>query len=113
MFAPEIARQLRQRGHDVVSVKERPDLIGATDAELLALMATEGRAIVTNNAVDFIQLAAHAVRDEQDQAGLLLTSDRSLPRQRRTIGRFVEVLAALLREHPEEESYRNQPRWLP
>ena len=34
-YSPEIARRLRAMGHDVVSVKERKDLIGLPDAEIL------------------------------------------------------------------------------
>jgi hypothetical protein len=30
-LSPEIARQLRHRGHDVVAVNERPDLRGRAD----------------------------------------------------------------------------------
>lgn len=113
MYAPEIARQLRQQGHDVVSVKERPELIGASDEELLGLMAAEGRAIVTNNAIDFVPLVIGAALEGHDHAGVLLTSDRSLPRRQATIGRFVEVFGRLLRENPEDGSLANQMRWLP
>ncbi len=113
MYAPEIARQLRQRGHDVVAVKERPELVEASDAELFAWMAAEGRAIVTNNAADFMPLFAQAALDEQHHNGLWLTSDRSLPRRRDTIGRFVAVLDRLLQEHPDPATDLDQLRWLP
>jgi len=113
MYSPAIARTLRERGHDAISVKERADLTGAPDAELLSSMAAEGRVIVTNNALDFVPLATRFAADEQDHAGLLLTSDRSLPRSRATIGRFVELLDGLLRRQSDQDRLRNQIRWLP
>jgi Domain of unknown function (DUF5615) len=57
-YSPEIARQLRTRGQDVMAVAERPDLVGLGDDELLARMAQEQRAIMTNNVKDFMPLAA-------------------------------------------------------
>jgi hypothetical protein len=36
-FSPEIARQLRRRGHDVVAVKEQPDRIGRAGRDVRAL----------------------------------------------------------------------------
>jgi len=113
MYSPEIARQLRQRGHDVVSAKERPELIGATDADLLGRMSDEDRVIMTNNALDFVPLVSRLLAEGGQHAGLLLTSDRSLPRTRAMIGRFVEVLDELLRQRPEEKDLRSQIRWLP
>jgi len=113
MYSPAIARALRERGHDAISVTERADLTGATDAELLSSMAAEDRVIVTNNALDFVPLVARFAADEQDHAGLLLTSDRSLPRSRATIGRFVELLDGLLRRQSDQDRLRNQIRWLP
>jgi hypothetical protein len=49
-YAPEIARQLRKQGHDVVAVVERAELVGLSDEEHLRRMARERRAIMTNSA---------------------------------------------------------------
>jgi predicted nuclease of predicted toxin-antitoxin system len=113
MYSPQIAVQLRKQGHDVVSAGERDDLAGKSDVELFALMAAEGRAIVTNNADDFMRLFNRGLAEGTAHSGLLLTSDRSLPRAKRTIGEFVRVLDALLRECPAQDALRNQLRWLP
>jgi len=111
-YSPEIARQLRTRGQDVVAVAERADLVGLSDDELLRRMAQERRAIMTNNVKDFMPLASRAALGADDHSGLLFTSDRSLPRRSGAIGRFVDALDVFLQRHQGEDSYRNQVQWL-
>jgi predicted nuclease of predicted toxin-antitoxin system len=111
-YSPEIARQLRTRGHDVVAVAARADLVGLSDDELLRRMAQEQRAIMTNNVKDFMPLATRAAQGADDHCGLLFTSDRSMPRRSDAIGRFVAALDAILQRHQGEDSYRNQVQWL-
>ena len=111
-YSPEIARQLRTRDNDVVAVAERADLVGLSDDELLRRMAHEQRAIMTNNIKDFMPLAIRAAVAADDHYGLVLTSDRSMPRRGDTIGRFVDALDGFLRRHEGEGSYRNQVQWL-
>jgi Domain of unknown function (DUF5615) len=111
-YSPEIARQLRAQGHDVVAVAERADLVGLSDDELLRLMAQERRAIMTNNVKDFMPLAGRAAVAAVDHYGLLFTSDRSLPRGIATIGRFVDALNGFLQRHEGEDSCRNRVQWL-
>jgi Domain of unknown function (DUF5615) len=111
-YSPEIARQLRIQGHDVVAVAERADLVGLGDDELLRRMAQERRAIMTNNVKDFMPLASRAAVAADDHYGLLFTSDRSMPRGSDTIGRFVDALDGFLQRHEGEDGYRNQVQWL-
>jgi predicted nuclease of predicted toxin-antitoxin system len=113
MYSPQIASELRHRGHDVVAVSERAELVGRGDEELLALMAEEGRAIVTNNVDDFVPLVQAAAVAGIEHSGVLFTSDRSLPRSKAGIGRYVEVLGALLAAHPVDDALLTQVRWLP
>jgi hypothetical protein len=112
LFSQEIARRLRTKDHDVVAVVERPDLIGLGDEELFRRMVVERRAIMTNNVKDFVPLAHRAAVNGEDYFGLLLTSDRSMPRGLATIGHFVETLHEFLSGHLAEERCRNQVRWL-
>ncbi|MDQ3378767.1 MAG: DUF5615 family PIN-like protein [Actinomycetota bacterium] len=113
MYSPQIASQLRSRDHDVVSVTERPELVGRSDEELFSAMTAEDRAIVMNNAADFVPLSQRAAAEGMGHAGLLLTSDRSLPRTKAGIGRYVAVLDELLASHSADDGLRNQMRWLP
>jgi predicted nuclease of predicted toxin-antitoxin system len=111
-YSPEIARQLRTRGHDVVAVAERADLVGLGDDELLRRMAQEQRAILTNNVKDFVPLSSRAALERDDHFGLLLTSDKSMPRRNDAIGRVVDALDAFLQCHQAEHSCGNQVQWL-
>jgi Domain of unknown function (DUF5615) len=111
-YAPQIARQLRQRNHDVVSVVERPDLAGLADSDLLERMASEERVILTENAIDFVVLTQQWTVAGMDHAGVLLTSPQRMPRSKATIGLFVRTLDAFLTQHPAKDACRNEVRWL-
>ena len=53
MWPRFVARSLRERGHDVVSVAERPTLPTQPDSVILAAAQAEGRVVVTEDAKDF------------------------------------------------------------
>ena len=112
-YTKQIAEKLRDRGHAVVAVTERTELIGLSDQQLFELMATERRAIVTENWAHFSLLMTQAAEDGVDHYGILFTSAKALPRGKRTIGRFVRVLDKFLQGHPAEKALLNSYRWLP
>lgn len=111
-FPPDIARRLRERDHDVIAVCERQDLISAEDETLLALSTAEKRALLTNNVRDFVPIATRWVGEGRSHHGLLLVSDRTLRRSRKTIGAYVGAIDRLLRKNPAEDDLRDQIRWL-
>ncbi len=47
MFSPDVARALRERGHNAVAVIERPHLVALDDVELFAAAQNEQRGVVT------------------------------------------------------------------
>ncbi len=110
MFSRRVAEQLRQLGHDVICVTERSDLRGQADADLLSIMAKEGRVIVTNNTRDFVRVASQATAAGIGHAGALLTSDRGMPRCSASLSRFAEIVDRFIREAPLD--MLNQIRWL-
>lgn len=112
-LSPEIARQLRSRGHDVEAVVERTELVSLPDHELSARMAAEQRAILTNDIPDYVKLFGEALRRGEEHYGLLLVDERRMPRSRNTIGLYVRVLDELLEGNSAEDALRNQIRWLP
>lgn len=98
-LSPEIARQLREHGHDVVTVGERTDLRGRPDRVHFASLPDEQRAIVTRDLGDFRPLLAEALRRGSGTYGLVCVPARfSLNRD--GIGRLVAALDALLKTHP-------------
>lgn len=110
MWSSAIAIQLRAREHDVVAVSEREDLRAKPDEIVFQAAQSEGRAIVTDNAVDFRPLAAAVIHHGQFHQGLILTSNRRSPRRdSRTTGRLVVALEALIRANP---SLQNLEHWL-
>jgi hypothetical protein len=96
MHAPVVAQTLRDRGHDVLSVAETPDLRALTDEELFAWAAAQRRRIVTENVKDFRRLLLRAEESQHPTAGLLFTSARTFPRSRRNPGPLIEALASWL-----------------
>jgi hypothetical protein len=110
-YAAAIATQLRSRGHEVDLAVER-GWHTEDDEILLELCAGEGRALLTNNVADFSVIAARWVLEGRRHAGLIFTSDRSLPRSRHTIGTYVTKLDEFLLAHPVELALEGQATWL-
>lgn len=110
-FSPEIARQLRDRGHDAVAMREL-EARGLADRDVLALATLQRRAIVTENVADFVELHRVAIITGAAHFGVVFTSPRQFPRTRRAIGRMVRSLEALIAAHPGADALRDQTWWL-
>lgn len=110
-YSPVIAERLRHAGHDVVAAVER-GWEREDDEALLDACAKETRALLTNNVGDFATIARRWAVEGRRHAGLIFTSDTSMPRSRNTIARYVTALGALLREHPADEGLAEQVHWL-
>lgn len=110
-FSPAVAAQLRRRGHDAVSAADDPQLRQVTDERLLECAVDSGRALLTNDAKDLLPIVAEWARSGREHLGLLLTSDRSMPRTHAGIGNLVATLDALLSQHPEPQALRNRVVW--
>jgi len=112
-FSPEIARQLRALGHDVVAVKERHELVGRPDRVHFALMPEQRRAIVTQDLGDFRPLLSEAMRAGTKTYGLVCVPAR-VSLSRRAIGKLVSQLDRLLQLNPGDEDLldRGGETWL-
>lgn len=111
-YSAHIARALRERGHEVSAVQERPELRGLGDRELLATLQTERSALLTENAADFMPIVHDLAARGEAHWGVVFRSPESMPRGRGTIGVFVEALDRLLNERPAEDGLLNQAWWL-
>jgi len=110
-YSDQIAIQLRRRRCDVVAAIER-GWESEDDEPLLVLCSGEGRALLTNNVADFTVIARRWALEGRSHAGLIFTSDASLPRGRNTIGRYVETLSALMRANPGDGAFLDRVHWL-
>ena len=98
-YPPRIAEQLRERGHDAVAVQEEADLRGMADPELFAEAQRRNRALLTENAADYLALDAEYRGRHLAHWGLILTSNRTFPRGKTaTVGALVTALDELLRK---------------
>jgi hypothetical protein len=96
MFSPVVAEALRERGHRVVAVVERPDLRAMPDAEVFAWAAAARCWLLTENVKDFQRIKLQALQANAGTAALLFTSSRTFPRSRRHVGPVVDALDAWL-----------------
>jgi len=94
MISPRVAQQLRRRGHDVESVAERSDLVGASDDDLLTHAAGEERLLVTLNVADFIALDRDWRTQRRDHAGIVIVASSAFAQDRSLVGALVTSLAS-------------------
>lgn len=98
-----VAAPLRDRGHDVVTAQEDPDLRTLSDAELLHAAEAQGRVLVTCNGRHFEPLARDWADVGRDHAGLLIVWTLDPSRHEA----IVEAVAAVIVAHPSQEAWRN------
>jgi predicted nuclease of predicted toxin-antitoxin system len=98
-----LARLLRNRGHDVVSVLE-VGRGGASDSEQLAWATANGRVLVTHNVADFARLATQWTPAFRHHAGLLLV--RQAP-----LGALLREVLRVISAAPLAASWTDQLVW--
>jgi hypothetical protein len=110
-YSTQIAVQLRKRRCDAVAAIEQ-GWETEDDESLLSLCADESRTLLTNNVADFAVIARRWALQGRHHAGLIFTSDSSLPRGNHTIGRYVTALHTLMRANPAEHAFIDRTHWL-
>lgn len=83
---------MRRRGVDAIAVKERSDLEGRDEDEVLRIATAEHRVVVTNNVRDFAPLVEDFGLRGQTQFGVLFTDDDSFPRSADRVGQLILAL---------------------
>jgi len=111
-YSPALADQLRKRGHDVVAAADDSELKGREDGQLLSWAVAQRRAVVTENAADFVALHDQYISRGERHYGIVLTSANRFSRKRAGTGRLVRALHDLLEQFPREDSLRADLRWL-
>lgn len=97
-----IARPLREAGHDVSALGERPDLEGLADPEVLALATAEERILVTRNSRDFAPLLREWAEAGRSHAGCVLIWTL----KHDDFGPILEGLGSRLAERSEQSAWR-------
>ena len=82
------------------------------DEPLLTACDSERRALLTNNVADFTVIVRRWAVEGRLHSGLIFTSDRSLPRGRSTIGKYVELLDDLLSSNSKDDAFVDRVHWL-
>ncbi len=110
-FTTRIAVGLREGGHDVVAAVE----VGWEELEdpaLLEQCVDDGRALLTNNARDFVPIVRERAAEGRSHLGLILTSDSRAARSMDHTGHYLDALDVLLAEHPADEAFVDRVHWL-
>ena len=94
MLAATIAHQLRERGHDVYAITERPHLVSLPDDQVLGLAEAEDRALVTANIGDFATLDGRWAAAGREHGGIVFVTTSAFPQDRGFIGALVTALDA-------------------
>lgn len=110
-YSRAIAERLREEGHDVVAAVEC-GWEQVDDETLLGLCEADQRVLVTNNVADFAVIVQRWVEQGRSHPGLIFTSDVSLPRTRATIGKYIELLTALLLNESNSPKWVDRIHWL-
>lgn len=98
---PVVASDLRAAGHEALAVKERADLSGMSDSDLLEFATADGWVIVTADHGDFLALTAVAHQEGRPTARLVLIRSRELDRNRSAFTRrLLHALIAFLGDPP-------------
>lgn len=100
MFAPAIGAELRELGHDVIAVAERPDLRSKSDEEIFLWAGMERRWVLTENVKDFRPILLRALQAGTPTCGLLFTSSRAFPRSRKNPGLLIQAINGWLTTGP-------------
>jgi hypothetical protein len=89
MLSGEIARQLREAGHDVAAVVDDGELIGVADEDLLAWATADGRCVVSANVRDFATLHAEWASADRSHAAIVYVVTRVFPQDESFVGALV------------------------
>ena len=112
MLSPAIARELRERRHDVRAVAEHSGWAALSDPEMMALARTERKAIVTSNLRDYRPMHADANTPGGPGHFGMVFMPGSYRRTKADTGRIISALEAKLTEYPGDDDLANGECWL-
>ena len=105
MISAVVAEQLRARGHDVEAVSEQRELRGLADERLFGYAQDTGRAVVTYNRDDFLELDRRYRGRDRRHDGIVILNARRFPQRPGSVGPLVKSLEELIVGGPQYESF--------
>ena len=112
MLSPVIAQKLRDRGHDVEAISNHPLYEALSDREVMGVVREQGRALVTDNLVDFRPLHHAAVDPGGPGHFGMVFIPGNYGRTKGDLGRIVAALEAKLAEFPGDSDLADGESWL-
>lgn len=103
---PQLAAALRRRGFDAVAVQEIGKM-HVSDEELLNYAAVEGRALLSCNIKDFVQIAVDWYESGKEHAGIVVSEQFSSKQFGEILRRVLNLLNSV-----DAEEIRNTVRFL-
>lgn len=105
MVSAVVAVQLRARDRDVEAVSERRGLRGLADEDVFEYAQAGGRALVTYNRDDFLELDRRFRSQVRNHSGIVILNPRRFPQGTASIGPMVTSLDRLIAAGPPYESF--------
>jgi predicted nuclease of predicted toxin-antitoxin system len=113
MYPPTVAAQLRRAGYDAISVHDDANTRGLDDPAVCGLALSAGRAVVTENAADFLRMLRYRAAAEEPTPTLVITLNRSFPRHSASfIGQVVRALCTFCETHRKADASAGAVYWL-
>lgn len=112
MLSPVVAQQLCDRGQDVEAIAGHPLHAALSDREVLDLARSQGRAVVTDNLVDFRPLHHEAISPGGTGHFGMVFMAGNYRRTKADTGRIVAALEAKLAGFPGERDLADGETWL-
>ncbi len=105
MISAQVAEQLRARNRDVEAVSALRELRGLSDLDLFEFAQTAGRAVVTYNRDDFLELDRQFRSHAREHHGIVILHPRRYPQGARSIGPLTLALDGLILSGPPYPSF--------
>lgn len=110
-YSPLIARNLRERGFDVVAANE-VGLQTEPDDGVIEWAVSDQRALLTNDVPGFMRIRREWQAEGRSHYGLLFTSDSTWPRSKRGIGSLSNRLDEVMLARQDARALADQIFWL-
>ena len=111
MYPAALAEGLQAAGIEASTVATLK-LADSPDAEVFAAAVAGAYTALTENVGDFAPLIGQRAADGDAFFGIIYSANRTMPRSKATIGRYVAALTVLMDRFPDENAFMDRVEWL-